>query len=106
MKWQEVFTNQLKSNPIQVIKATLSNDLPRFSMPIGKDSVPWTQWLSEDALWSRINTLSHVALLEDEERAAGIKTFNKALQMRDVERNEKGEIACHGNTFFAWTDRM
>lgn len=104
--WQAVFRDQLKSNPLQVLRDTLVNDLPKFSLPLGEGSVKWTVWLSEDALWARINTLSQVAVLEGEKREAGIRTFKEAMQGDDVERNEKGEVALHGVTYFAWTDRL
>lgn len=88
------------------MKDSLTGDLPRFSLPLGEDRVPWTVWLSEDALWARINTLSQVAVLEGEEKEAGERVFREALTGEDVERNDKGEVALHGVTFFAWTDRL
>ena len=63
-------------------------------------------WLSEEALWARINTLSHVAVLKGEQREASERLFKEAMQYDDVERNEKGEVALHGVTYFAWTDRI
>lgn len=104
--WQNVFADQLKFNPFQILKDSLTDGLPRFSLPLGEDSVKWTAWLSEDALWARINTLSQVAILKGGRREEGIRTFKQALQSDDVERNEKGEIALHGVTYFAWTDRI
>lgn len=80
--------------------------LPKFSLPLGEDSVNWTVWLSEDALWARINTLSQITVLKGEERENAVKVFKDALAGDDVERNEKGEIAAHGVTYFAWTDRI
>ncbi|ROW16194.1 hypothetical protein VPNG_01763 [Cytospora leucostoma] len=104
LKWQEIFSDQLKSNPVQVIRDTLTNKLPQFSLPIGQDSVEWTHWLSEEALWRRINTLSQVALLEGEGRERAERVFREAMAMDDVVRNEKGEVECHGRTYLAWTD--
>ncbi|KAH6648551.1 methyltransferase [Truncatella angustata] len=106
LKWKEVFERQPPGNPLQVVRDTLLDRLPKFSLPIGEDSVRWTVWLSEDALWSRINTLSQIAVLKDQDRENAIKTFKAALGGDDVERNEKGEIAAHGVTYFAWTDRI
>lgn len=63
-------------------------------------------WLSEDALWARINTLSQIAVLKGEGRDAAIEVFKGILKDGDVERNEKGEVAAHGVTYFAWTDRI
>jgi hypothetical protein len=105
-KWQQVFEEQPPSNPIQAIRNTFADHLPRFSLPLGKGSVKWTVWLNEDALWARFNTLSHVAILKGEERDAAIKIFKETIQGDDVERNEKGEIASHGVTYYAWTDRI
>ncbi|KAK5624455.1 hypothetical protein RRF57_000171 [Xylaria bambusicola] len=105
-KWQDVFEQQPPGNPVQAIKNTFTDHLPRFSLPLGENSVKWTKWLSEDALWARINTLSQIAVLRGEEREAAIKVFRNILKDDDVERNEKGEIAAHGVTYFAWTDRI
>ncbi|OTB11823.1 hypothetical protein K445DRAFT_209782 [Daldinia sp. EC12] len=105
-KWKEVFDQQLPGNPIQVIKDTFTDRLPRFSLPLGEDSIKWTVWLSEEALASRLNTLSQIAVLKSEEREAWVKLFKETIQGDDVERNEKGEIAVHGVTFFTWTDRL
>ncbi|KAH8889496.1 S-adenosyl-L-methionine-dependent methyltransferase [Thozetella sp. PMI_491] len=91
-QWREVFQSQL--------------NLPKFSLPLGEESIEWTVWLTEDALWSRLNTLSQVAILKGPERDAAVRTFREALQLGDVERNDKGEIAVHGHTYYAWTDRI
>lgn len=106
MAWQDVFAAQVKSNPVQVLRDTLTNRLPRFSVPIGRDSVEWTHWLGEEALWRRINTLSHVAMLAGEDREHAERVFREAMAMPDVVRNERGEVECHGRTYLAWTDRM
>lgn len=106
MEWQDVFSKQVKTNPIQALRDTITNNLPRFSVPLGQDSVEWAHWLSEDALWKRINTLSHVAMLEGDDKATAERIFREAMGMDDVVRNEKGEVECHGRTYFAWTDRM
>ncbi|RWA12296.1 hypothetical protein EKO27_g2808 [Xylaria grammica] len=105
-KWQEVFEQQPPGNPVQAIRNTFADHLPRFSLPLGENNVKWAMWLSEEALWARINTLSQIAVLKGEEREAAIKTFKDTLQSDDVERNEKGEIVVHGVTYFAWTDRL
>lgn len=106
MEWQDIFSKQVKTNPIQALRDTITNNLPRFSVPLGQDSVEWAHWLSEDALWKRINTLSHVAMLEGDDKANGQRIFREAMGMDDVVRNEKGEVECHGRTYIAWTDRM
>lgn len=101
-----MFEKQTKHNPLQILKDSLTSDFPRFSLPLGEDSVEWTVWLTEEALWARINTLSQVAVLKGEQKDAAYRTFKEAMQLADVERNEKGEIALHGRTFFAWTDKI
>lgn len=107
MAWQDVFTNQVKTNPLQALQATVTQrDMPKFSVPLGEDSVEWTHWLSEEGLWKRINTLSHVALLHGDEKARGERVFREAMAMADVQRNEVGEVECYGRTYFAWTDRL
>jgi hypothetical protein len=80
--------------------------MPRFSLPLGEETVRWTVWLGEEALWARIATLSQVAVLEGAERERAAEVFREALGEGDVERNDKGEVALHGATFFAWTTRI
>lgn len=92
MAWQEIFAT----------KATQE----RFSVPLGEARVEWTHWLSEEALWARIGTLSHVAMLQGEEREDALRLFRDALSGEGVVRNEKGEVECHGWTYLAWTERL
>ena len=101
-----MFDKELPFNPIQVVKDIVKQDFPKFSVPIGENSIKFITWLTEDALWSRFNTLSQIAVLKGEEREAAVRTFKEALQGDDVEKNDKGEIAVHGVTYFIWTDRM
>ena len=106
--WREVFERQVAraTNPVALIRDSLTDNLPRFSLPLGEDRVQWTAWLAPEALWSRVNTLSQVALLRGEEREAARRRFDELVGAADVERNEKGEVAFHGVTYFAWTDRI
>ncbi|KAI0008865.1 S-adenosyl-L-methionine-dependent methyltransferase [Xylariaceae sp. FL0662B] len=106
LKWKDVFEQQLPASPIQVIKDTLFDHMPKFSLPLGEHTTKWTVWLSEEALWSRFNTLSHIAMLKGEKRDAAIGIFREAIHGDDVERNERGEILVHGITYFIWTDRL
>lgn len=89
MEWQEIFGRQ-----------------SLFSHPLGEDSVEWTHWLSEEALWDRIKTLSHVALLQGQDKEDAERTFREAMSMEDVVRNDNGEVECHGRTYLAWTRRL
>ncbi len=99
-----MFQRQLKSNPIQVPRDSLADKLPKFSLPLGEELTQWTVWLSEEGLWSRLNTLSQVAILQGPQRQAAEVAFKELMQSSDIERNEKGEIAVHGRTYFTWTD--
>jgi len=77
-----------------------------FSIPLGERTVHWTVWLSEDALWRRISTLSQVAVLEGHEREQFERRFREIVRMDDAKKNENGEVAFHGVTFYAWTKRL
>ncbi|KAI1457441.1 S-adenosyl-L-methionine-dependent methyltransferase [Annulohypoxylon moriforme] len=105
-KWKDVFDQQIPTTPLQVLKDTFTDSLPKFSLPRGEDSVKWTVWLSEQELSLRLNTLSQIAVLKGDEREAWDKLFKEVIEGDDVERNEKGQIAVHGITFFMWTDRL
>lgn len=93
-KWSGVFEQQAK------------NASPMFSTPIQTVSVPFTLWLTPEALWDRVNTLSQVSILQGADREAFVAKFNKAIKEEDGEWNDKGEIAFHGHTFYAWTSRL
>lgn len=79
----------------------------------GEGEVAWApHWLREEALWRRIQTLSHVAVLRgvEKERAEGV--FREAMAMAKEEkgggvrrrRSEESEVECHGRTYFAWAE--
>ena len=104
--WKDVFEKQLPYTPLAVLKNTITDRLPRFSLPIGEQRTSWTVWLSKEALWARLQTLSQIAVLEGDGLARAKAVFEDALAGADVERNDKGEIALHGVTYFAWTDRL
>ncbi len=61
-KWRAVFDNQLKSSPLTIQTAD-----PLFSLPLGEAKIGFTKWLSKEAIWDRIRTLSQIAVLEGEE---------------------------------------
>lgn len=105
MAWQEVFDAQLKTSPQQAQRSD-TVAAGQFSVPLGQESVGWSHWLSEAALWARVNTLSHVAVLEGAERALGERVFAEAMGMADVRRNERGEVECVGRTYLAWSNRL
>jgi len=61
-QWRKVFEDQVSSTPITAAFVGGTNSL--FSLPLGQDKVRWHVWLDEEALWNRLRTLSHFALLE------------------------------------------
>jgi hypothetical protein len=105
-KFKEVFEAQQESSPLQVIVDTVKHKMPMFSLPLGEETIPWTVWLTEEAVWERYLTLSQIAMTEGQERQRVKKTVFDALKGEDVERNEKGEVALHGVTYLCWTSRI
>ncbi|KAL3417268.1 methyltransferase C25B8.09 [Phlyctema vagabunda] len=104
--WKKVFEDQQKTSPLQALKDTFMHQLPQFSLPLGEESVGWTVWLSEQAIWDRYSTLSHIANTRGSQREQIHRDVFDAFKGDDVERNEKGEIAVHGVTYLAWTSRV
>jgi hypothetical protein len=64
-EWRKVFEHQLATTPVTAMVVGNNNSL--FSLPLGEDAVKWTVWLDVEALWKRLRTLSHVAVLEGEQ---------------------------------------
>ncbi|APA06430.1 hypothetical protein sscle_02g012000 [Sclerotinia sclerotiorum 1980 UF-70] len=105
-KWKQVFEDQLDSTPLQTLKDTFMQDFPQFSLPLGEDHVEWTAWLSDEAIWNRFGTLSAITVLEPEKKEQIKQKVLNSLKELDAERNEKGEVALHGKTYFFWTSRV
>jgi len=105
-KWKNVFEQQLDTTPLQTLRDTFTKSFPDFSLPIGEDKVQWTVWLTEQGLWERYLTLSQISVLEKAEMERVKKEVFDAMKGDDVESNEKGEVAVHGVTYFAWTSRV
>ncbi|KAJ8069608.1 hypothetical protein OCU04_000046 [Sclerotinia nivalis] len=105
-KWKQVFEDQLDSTPLQTLKDTFSQDFPQFSLPLGEDHVEWTVWLSDEAICNRFGTLSAITVLEPEKKEQIKQKILNSLKEMDAERNEKGEVALHGKTYFFWTSRV
>lgn len=107
--WKDVFDRQLDSNPLKAVKDVVlegGRKMPLFSVPVGEEKVPFTVWLTPEAVWNRIRTLSQIAVLEGA-AAKGFKDrFDEILAGETVGKNEKGEVALHGVTYFAWTSRL
>lgn len=53
-QWREVFEMQLESTPFTIQSAD-----PLFSLPLGEESVAFTQWLSPEAIWDRYRSKRH-----------------------------------------------
>jgi hypothetical protein len=101
-KWRSVFDSQLSSNPLSLVT---SAD-PLFALPLAENVEKWSVWLTEEALWDRLSTLSQIAVLEGEERDKVRSVIKEALNGDDVQRNEKGEVELHGMTVAAWTTKI
>lgn len=66
-KWRQVLEDQSKATPLSLI---VPND-QYFSLPLGEHLEPFETWLSKEAVWERYSTISHIAVLEGEEREVG-----------------------------------
>ncbi|EHY51992.1 hypothetical protein HRR83_003443 [Exophiala dermatitidis] len=88
-KWQQVFVDQQSL----------------FKVPLSQDSVEFETWLPKDAVWSRLRTLSQLAILEGEELEKVKKTFFDSVNSEDTPTDESGRIAVHGRTVFFWTSK-
>ncbi|TQS33394.1 hypothetical protein Golomagni_06263 [Golovinomyces magnicellulatus] len=77
-----------------------------FSIPIGTQRTQATVWLSREALHSRLNTLSHIFILDEARKADFFKKVDEALDGEGTEWNDKKEIAVHTSCFYAWTKKL
>lgn len=62
--WRKVFDEQIKSTPMSILVAAD----PMFALPLGEHVEHWQVWLGKEAIWERYSTISHIAVLEGEER--------------------------------------
>lgn len=102
MKWKNVFENQGNAEASHGLVAPSA----MFSLPIKEEKVEWTVWLTEEKLWDRYSTMSQIVNLEEQDREKIRLQVTEALHGDDVERNEKGEVALHAVTYFAWTFKL
>lgn len=65
-KWHDVFDKQLSTTPFSIQSAD-----PLFSLPLGEQSEKFTSWLSPEAVWDRLHSLSQISVLEGEELVVG-----------------------------------
>lgn len=99
MKWKEIFEGQQEAT---LFHATY----PKFSLPIGEDSIKWTVSLQDEDVWSRYSTLSQIANQTAAEKEKTKQRVMEALRDEDTKRNERGEVEVQGVTYFAWTSRI
>lgn len=65
-KWRHVFDEQVKSSPLSLLPPGDNEQF--FSLPLGEQQEAFETWLPKEKIWDRFNTLSHIAVLEGEER--------------------------------------
>ena len=63
-KWREIFDNQVETGPLALF--TSGDQL--FSLPLAESEEKFETWLPKEKVWERFNTLSHIAMLEGEDR--------------------------------------
>lgn len=77
-----------------------------FTAPISTEKKPFAHYLTRDALWSRLNTLSQIYILEGPAKQAFIDNFDAYLNKDKEAWNESNQIEVHGNVFYTWTQRL
>jgi hypothetical protein len=106
MKWKQVFEQQQDSTPLQALQDTFTNNMPKFSLPLGEETIKWTVWLEDEAVWLRFSTLSQIANQDEAKRKEIKKVVLEALKDPSTERNNEGAVGIHGVTYLAWTSRI
>ncbi|KAL9037720.1 MAG: hypothetical protein Q9214_005574, partial [Letrouitia sp. 1 TL-2023] len=64
--WRQVFEKQLSSTPI-----TIQGADPLFTLPLGENSVNFTDWSSSEATWERFRSLSQITVLKGDQLENG-----------------------------------
>lgn len=78
-----------------------------FKQPLQEDhSFRWTVYQTDERIWKRLATTSMVENSTPEEREKIKEQILGILKGDGVERNERGEVALHGLTYFAWIERL
>lgn len=72
-----------------------------FETPLVEKAFKWTVWLSDDALWLRLKTLSQIAVLEGEALDEFTGRFREVMGSGEVQRDEQGRVPLSGVTFYA-----
>ena len=79
-EWKKVFEEQIKVTPLSLL--TASNQL--FSLPLAEDEEKYEVWLPKEKVWERYNTLSHIAVLEGQDREVSIKPVEFANSAKRI----------------------
>lgn len=66
-EWRKVFEQQSKSTPLSLL---IAGD-QFFSLPLAEAKEQFEVRLPKEKVWERYNTLSHISVLEGEERKVG-----------------------------------
>lgn len=69
-----MFDKQIKSTPLSLL---IASD-PLFALPLGEEHEQFETWLPKDKVWERYNTISHIAVLEGEEREVSVSDLRQA----------------------------
>lgn len=77
-----------------------------FTTPLATNRLPFSSNLTREVLWSRINTLSQVSVLEGTTREAFVQKFNQNLDNGEGEWNDHDEVAVHGWVYYTWTTKL
>jgi hypothetical protein len=93
LKWKNILSTEFEK--------------PLFKRPLQEDrNVKWTVYLTDEAIWKRLSTVSTIENLDPEKRENIKRQILEVLKGDGVERNEKSEVALHGLTYFAWIERV
>ncbi|EXJ79274.1 hypothetical protein A1O3_08776 [Capronia epimyces CBS 606.96] len=93
-KWRKVFDDQSNSSTLL------------FNLPLREGSVDFETRLPRETIWSRLRTLSQLAILEGQGLEKVRKTFIESVNSGETETDESGRIAVHGRTVFFWTSKV
>lgn len=72
-----MFEEQSKSTPLSLIVANEQY----FALPLGEHQEPFVKWLPKEKVWERYNTISHISVLQGEEREVSCTTPNICMKM-------------------------
>ncbi|EED13880.1 2-heptaprenyl-1,4-naphthoquinone methyltransferase, putative [Talaromyces stipitatus ATCC 10500] len=75
-----------------------------FETPIHEEREEHTQWRCVEAIWDRLQTYSIFSTAEE----GVLRDFKEKFDgtLREVPKNEAGEVVVHGRTQYAWTKAL